>query len=55
MTPSSNPSTTTRTVTAGVCGLPQVWGEPVSIVFDEMERCVKELGFVGVMIDPDPL
>lgn len=38
----------------GVCGLPQVWGEPVSIVFEEMERCVKDMGFVGVMIDPDP-
>ena len=38
----------------GVCGLPQVWGQPVNIVFDEMERCVKDMGFVGIMIDPDP-
>jgi len=39
---------------AGVCGLPQVAGEPVSVALPELERCVKELGFVGTLIDTDP-
>ncbi|WP_026927054.1 amidohydrolase family protein [Granulicoccus phenolivorans] len=38
----------------GVAGLPQVSGQPVEIVFDELERCVEELGFVGVLVNPDP-
>jgi 4-oxalmesaconate hydratase len=38
----------------GVCGLPQVWGEPVKNCIPELERCVKELGFVGCLINPDP-
>jgi predicted TIM-barrel fold metal-dependent hydrolase len=38
----------------GVANLPQVWGEPVSVVFDELDRCVNELGFVGVLLNPDP-
>jgi 4-oxalmesaconate hydratase len=38
---------------AGVAGLPQMPGEKVSIAFDEIERCV-ELGFVGVLLNPDP-
>src|SRR5437773_853975 len=33
---------------------PQVGGEPVSVAFPELERCVKELGFVGTLIDTDP-
>lgn len=38
----------------GVAGLPQVAGEPVQVVFDEIERTVGELGFVGVLLNPDP-
>lgn len=38
----------------GVCGLPQVAGQPIEIVFPELDRCINELGFVGVLLNPDP-
>jgi 4-oxalmesaconate hydratase len=38
----------------GVAGLPQVAGEPIEVVFDEIDRCIDELGFVGVLLNPDP-
>jgi 4-oxalmesaconate hydratase len=38
----------------GVCSLPQANSEPISTVFEEMDRCINDLGFVGVMINPDP-
>lgn len=38
----------------GMCGLPQVAGAPVSDCFEELERCVNELGFVGCLLNPDP-
>jgi len=38
---------------AGVAALPQMPGQPVSIAFEELERCVA-LGFVGVLVNPDP-
>ena len=38
----------------GVAALPQIAGEPVSVVFDEIDRCINELGFVGVLVNPDP-
>jgi 4-oxalmesaconate hydratase len=38
----------------GVAALPQVAGHPVEIVFGELERCVGDLGFVGVLVNPDP-
>ena len=38
----------------GVAGLPQVAGQPIEVVFDEIDRCVNELGFVGVLLNPDP-
>jgi predicted TIM-barrel fold metal-dependent hydrolase len=38
----------------GVCGLPQAGGVPAKNSIEELERCVKELGFVGCMINPDP-
>lgn len=38
----------------GVAGLPQVAGEPIEIVFDELDRAVEELGFAGVVVNPDP-
>lgn len=38
----------------GVCGLPQVAGQPIEVTFAEIDRCVDELGFVGVLLNPDP-
>lgn len=38
----------------GVGGLPQVGGEPIENTFKELERCIKELGFKGVLLNPDP-
>lgn len=38
----------------GVAGLPQVTGHPIEIVFPELERTIGELGFVGVLLNPDP-
>lgn len=38
----------------GVAGLPQVHGEGLEACIEELERCVKELGFVGCIINPDP-
>ena len=38
----------------GVGGLPQQAGEPVDVVFEEMELCVKEYGFKGFLLNPDP-
>jgi 4-oxalmesaconate hydratase len=38
----------------GVAGLPQMAGRPIEIVFPEIDRCVNELGFVGVLLNPDP-
>jgi OH-DDVA meta-cleavage compound hydrolase len=38
----------------GVCGLPQAPGGDIKQVIPELERCVKELGFVGCLINPDP-
>ncbi|HXS26374.1 MAG TPA: amidohydrolase family protein [Steroidobacteraceae bacterium] len=37
-----------------VCGLTQAAGEPIERVFPELERCVKQLGFKGCLLDPDP-
>ncbi|MGG1659889.1 amidohydrolase family protein [Brevibacillus sp. NRS-1366] len=38
----------------GIAGLPQNADvSPVNVLV-EMERCIKELGFVGVMLNPDP-
>ena len=37
----------------GVCGLPQVAGEPIENVLPELERCVS-LGFKGCLLNPDP-
>ncbi|MFT5138944.1 MAG: 4-oxalmesaconate hydratase [Rhodothermales bacterium] len=38
----------------GVGALPQSLGRPVETVFDEITRCIEELGFVGVLLNPDP-
>ena len=39
---------------AGVAGLPQVAGVSPANCVAELERCGKELGFVGCKINPDP-
>jgi 4-oxalmesaconate hydratase len=38
----------------GVCQLPQSPGVPVAHSARELERCVRELGFVGCNLNPDP-
>ncbi len=38
----------------GVCQLPQSPGAPPERSAAELERCVKELGFVGCNLNPDP-
>jgi 4-oxalmesaconate hydratase len=38
----------------GVCSLPQSPGVSPRDCADELERCVKELGFVGCNLNPDP-
>jgi len=39
---------------AGVCQLPQSPGVPISRSVGELERCVRELGFVACNLNPDP-
>jgi 4-oxalmesaconate hydratase len=39
---------------AGVCQLPQSPGVPIANSVAELERCVRELGFVGCNLNPDP-
>jgi predicted TIM-barrel fold metal-dependent hydrolase len=38
----------------GVAALAQPAGEPIQRALPELERCVKELGFVGTLLNPDP-
>jgi 4-oxalmesaconate hydratase len=38
----------------GVAALPQVAGAPIEIVFEELDRCIDDLGFVGILLNPDP-
>ncbi len=38
----------------GVCQLPQSPGVPAKNCIPELERCVKELGFIGCNLNPDP-
>jgi 4-oxalmesaconate hydratase len=39
----------------GVCQLPQVAGQkPGQAVFDELDRCIDQLGFIGANLNPDP-
>jgi 4-oxalmesaconate hydratase len=38
----------------GVAALPQTPGTDIRDCIPELERCVKELGFVGVQLNPDP-
>jgi 4-oxalmesaconate hydratase len=39
---------------AGVCALPQSPGVPIARSVPELRRCVEELGFVGLNLNPDP-
>jgi 4-oxalmesaconate hydratase len=39
---------------AAVCQLPQSPGVPIANSIDELVRCVRELGFVGCNLNPDP-
>lgn len=39
---------------AGVGALPQKVGAPIETVFEELDRCINELGFVGILLNPDP-
>ena len=39
---------------AGVCHLPQSPGVPIANSVAELERCVRELNFVGCNLNPDP-
>jgi 4-oxalmesaconate hydratase len=39
---------------AGVCQLPQSPGVPIAHSTGELSRCVRELGFVGCNLNPDP-
>jgi 4-oxalmesaconate hydratase len=38
----------------GIAGLPQFRKESPGNCLEELERCVKELGFVGCILNPDP-
>jgi 4-oxalmesaconate hydratase len=38
----------------GVCALPQSPGTPPKDSCEELERCVKEFGFIGCNVNPDP-
>jgi 4-oxalmesaconate hydratase len=38
----------------GVCALPQSPGVPPKDACDELERCVKDFGFIGCNLNPDP-
>ena len=39
---------------AGVCQLPQSPAAPLATSIAELERCVRDLGFVGCNLNPDP-
>ena len=39
---------------AGVCQLPQSPGAPIATSIAELERCVRELDFIGCNLNPDP-
>jgi 4-oxalmesaconate hydratase len=39
---------------AGVCQLPQTPGSPIETTLGELTRCVEELGFIGLNLNPDP-
>ena len=38
----------------GVAGLPQCYGVSPTNTFEELDRCINDLGFVGCLLNPDP-
>jgi OH-DDVA meta-cleavage compound hydrolase len=38
----------------GVCALPQSPGMEIKFVLDEVDRCIKEQGMCGILLNPDP-
>lgn len=38
----------------GVAAIPQKVGTPVEAAFEEIDRCVNDLGFIGILLNPDP-
>ncbi|MEX2599318.1 MAG: amidohydrolase family protein [Dehalococcoidia bacterium] len=38
----------------GVAALPQCPSEPITATFDEIDRSINDLGFIGILINPDP-
>lgn len=38
----------------GMAALPQVNGLPIEVTFKELDRVINELGFVGILLNPDP-
>lgn len=38
----------------GVAALAQAAGEPIAHTLPELERCIRRLGFVGCLLNPDP-
>jgi predicted TIM-barrel fold metal-dependent hydrolase len=38
----------------GICALPQTAGDPIENALPELLRCVKDLKFVGCLLNPDP-
>jgi 4-oxalmesaconate hydratase len=38
----------------GIAGLPQFRDEPLGPSIEELDRCVRDLGFVGCLLNPDP-
>jgi len=38
----------------GIGALPQAAGSPIDVCLEEMDRCVRDLGFIGFKINPDP-
>jgi len=39
----------------GIAGLPQFRDESPENCFEELDRCVKDLGFIGCILNPDPV
>jgi 4-oxalmesaconate hydratase len=38
----------------GVAGIPQCSGLPIETTFGEIDYAIKELGFIGILLNPDP-
>jgi len=38
----------------GMAALPQMNGAPIETCFAELDRCINDLGFVGILLNPDP-